>query len=112
MHRPSVRRPVKFVDSSFWGPSSQIARLSGEGTTTFSSCEFVTWDMQKKDGRAAISADGGALVLQGNTFAQDKQQVALGTGVKKAIILGNILAGAQRISVASNRTNAQIGYNA
>jgi hypothetical protein len=55
--------PVKFVDSSFWGPSDSIARLSGTGTTSFVSCEFVQWDQRYNKGSPAIDAEAGNLIL-------------------------------------------------
>ena len=100
--------PVKFVDSSFWGPSSQIALLEGQGTVTFASCEFVEWDEQKKDGRAAIQASNGSLILNGNSFAQNKKQVSLGKGVKKAIITANIVTGAKNMDIDA-AVKAQVG---
>ena len=114
-NRELARTPVaalRLTPPPTWNRSSEIARLSGEGTVTFSSCEFVEWDEQAKDGRAAIIAESGSLVLQGNSFAQDKKQVTLGAGVKKAVIMGNLIAGKARIDVASNATNVQQGLNA
>ncbi len=110
---PDNGGPVKFADCSFWGPSSQIALINGKGTTSFTGCEFVQWDLQAKDGRAAIRALGtGSLILQGNTFSDDKNQVEIGPDMKKAVIMGNILTGSERITVVNNATNVQIGLNA
>jgi len=102
---------VKFVDCSFWGPNSQIALLDGTGTVTFSSCEFVQWDEQKRDGRAAISTKT-SLILNGNHFNQDKNQVRAEPETKRLVIIGNVMEGALRVDVASNSTIAQIGMNA
>lgn len=105
---------VKFVDSSFWGPSSQIAIVEGTGSVTFSSCEFVEWDEQKRDGRAAIQLRGkGSLLLNGNHFNQDKAQVDAGADTKRLVMIGNVMEGPLRVSVANNSTtNVQIGLNA
>ena len=60
-----------------------------------------------------MSIAAGSLQLTGNSFNEDKPQVELKAGVKKAVISGNLIAGAQRISIASpNSTNAQLGLNA
>jgi pectin methylesterase-like acyl-CoA thioesterase len=109
---PSNKGPVKFVDSSFWGPASQVALLQGSGTVTFSGCEFVQWDEQKKDGRAAIRAEAGSLMVQGSTFAQAKRQVELGRSVKKAVIVGNVITGGENVVVASSTTVVEKGLNA
>ena len=105
--------PVKFVDSSFWGPTSQIALIDGTGTVTFDSCEFVEWDEQAGDGRAALRVLGsGSLILNGNHFNQNKKQVELGANAKRLVMIGNIFEGPQNISVASNTTQLHVGYNA
>lgn len=85
--------------------------INGSGTTSFSNCEFVQWDLQSKGPRAAIRAFDGSLILQGNDFAMKGQQLELGSGVKKAAITGNIFAGPKSWSVA-NGVNAQEAANA
>ena len=82
--------PVKFVDSSFWGPTSQIAMVDGSCTVTFDSCEFVQWDEQVKDGRGAIRVVGSSsLILNGNHFNQNKRQVELGENAKRLVMIGS-----------------------
>lgn len=103
--------PVTFASSSFWGPASQVALLRGTGTTSFNNCNFVAWDEQAKDGRAAIRAYAGNLILRGNTFEQDKVQVELGSGVAKASIVGNVVKGKYRVKVASTKTRVKAGLN-
>jgi len=109
---PSNTGAVKFVDSSFWGPCSQIAMLEGTGSVTFSSCEFVQWDLQNPGGKAAIQAEGGALVLQGNDFLYDGRQVYLGANVSKAVITGNLIKGTERIVMEETKKSYLIGLNA
>ena len=108
---PSNKGNVKFVDSSFWGGASQVAVLNGTGSTTFLGCQFVEWDMQKKDGRAAIQAHAGSLIVHASEFSQDKKQVEIFEGVKKAAISGNIAAGAVQIIVHGNSSTTAIGLN-
>ena len=107
---------VKFVDSSFWGHGSQVARVDGSGWITFDACEFVEWDMQANagagDGRAAIRVFGGSVIVQGSSFEQDKTQIELGPLVKRAVIVGNLFDGAQRWIVNETATNVQAAANA
>lgn len=103
--------PVKFVDSSFWGPDAQVANVGGSGTTSFSSCEFVQWDLIDKTPRPAITANSGNLILQGNDFAYNGSQLALNKGVKKAVVTGNIFVGTKRFAVDAS-VNYQEAANA
>lgn len=104
-HRGSVR----FVNCAFWGPCRQIAKLSG-GTVGFSDCTFVQWDC-KKEGRAAIQAEAGTVLVRGCEFRENKAQIALGAGVKRAVLTDNVMAGAVRIDNQS-QGNVQSGNNA
>ena len=88
---------VRFVNCAFWGPCNQIARIAGRGTVGFSDCTFVQWD-SKKEGRHAIQAKSGTLLVRGCEFRVDKPQIALEKGIRRAIINGNILSGASKIT--------------
>jgi hypothetical protein len=88
---------VRFVNCSFWGPCNQIARIAGKGTVGFGDCTFVQWD-RDKEGRAALQATGGTVLVRGCEFQQDKPQVDLGENVLRAVISDNIVTGALRIS--------------
>ena len=99
-HRGSVR----FVNCAFWGPCNQIAKIQGKGTVGFSDCIFMQWD-QKKEGRHALQADGGTLLVRGCEFQQDKAQIELGEGVRRAVISDNVIAGTARIT---NRSKAKV----
>ncbi len=88
---------VRFVNCAFWGPCHQVARIAGTGTVGFSDSTFVQWDAQN-EGRAAIQAGGGNLLVRGCEFQAAKPQVALGEGVKKAVIQGNLIAGPAKIA--------------
>ncbi len=90
---------VRFVNCAFWGPCQQIARISGTnaGTVAFSDCTFVQWDKERK-GLHAIQADSGSLLIRGCEFRENKPQILLNEGVRRAILTGNLLTGPARIS--------------
>jgi len=87
---------IRFVNSAFWGPCNQIARIAGTGTVGFSDCTFVQWG--GPDGtRPAIQAKAGTLIVRGCEFQQDRPQIELGKDVDRAVVAENILSGPQRI---------------
>lgn len=101
---------VRFVNSAFWGPCNQIAKIAGTGTVGFSDCTFVQWD-RNKEGRHAIQAEGGNLLVRGCEFQEDKPQVEIGAAVRKALVTDNIIKGKLRVvnrsgGVVSLRDNA------
>jgi hypothetical protein len=93
---------VRFVNCAFWGPCNQIAKIGGRGTVGFSDCTFVQWD-RKKEGRAAVQAASGTVLVRGCEFREDKPQIELSEGVRRAVISGNIYTGKTRIT---NRSKA------
>ena len=95
---------VRFVNCAFWGSCNQIAKIAGRGTVGFSDCTFMQWDREKK-GVAALQAESGTLLVRGCEFQQDKPQIDLNEGVRRAVISDNIVKGALRIS---NRTKAGV----
>jgi hypothetical protein len=95
---------VRFVNCAFWGPCNQIAKISGRGTVGFSDCTFVQWDREKK-GVAALQATGGTLLVRGCEFQQDKPQIDLGEGIRRAVISDNTVRGPLRIN---NQTKATV----
>jgi hypothetical protein len=88
---------VRFANCAFWGPCRQIARVSGKGTVGFSDCTFSQWD-SKKEGRPAIEATSGTLLVRGCEFRQDKPQVVLGKDVERAVITGNVFRGQAQVT--------------
>jgi hypothetical protein len=94
---------VRFVNCAFWGPCRQIANLAGRGTVGFSDCTFVQWDGQQ-EGCSAIEADGGSLLVRGCEFKEDKPQLELGEGVRRAVISDNLFPGKARIANRSKVT--------
>lgn len=88
---------VRFVNCAFWGPCNQIAKVAGRGTVGFSDCVFVEWD-QKKEGRHAIQARSGTVLVRGCEFRQDKPQIELGEAVRRAVIADNLFRGKPRVT--------------
>ena len=88
---------VRFVNCAFWGPCNQIAQIAGRGTVGFSDCTFVQWD-HNREGRAAIQAESGSLLVRGCEFQENKPQVELGEGVRRAVISDNVFTGAARVT--------------
>ena len=88
---------VRFVNCAFWGPCDQIAKIAGRGTVGFSDCTFVQWD-RNKEGRSAIQADGGTLLVNGCEFREDKPQIEFGGQVRRAVISGNVFTGKPRLT--------------
>jgi hypothetical protein len=101
---------VRFVNCAYWGPNKQIARIAGSGTVGFSDCTFVQWD-KDKEGRAAIQADGGTVLVRGCEFRSDAPQVRLGEKVRRAVIAENVVTGELRIENRSSGS-VQTGLNA
>ena len=88
---------VRFVNCAFWGPCHQIVKVAGRGTVGFSDCTFVQWDA-KREGRHAIQAVGGTLLVRGCEFRADRPQIELGEGVRRAVITDNVFTGAARLT--------------
>lgn len=101
---------VRFVNCAFWGPCRQIAKVAGRGTVGFGDCTFVQWDA-KKEGRHALQASGGTVLVRGCEFRADRPQIELGEGVRRAVITDNVFTGAARLT---NRSpgRVQIANNA
>jgi hypothetical protein len=92
---------VRFVNCAFWGPCNQIAKIAGKGTVGFSDCSFVQWD-HKKEGRHALQATSGTVLVRGCEFRENKPQIELGEALRRAVITDNIIAGKARIADQSN----------
>lgn len=99
---------VRFSNCSYWGPCEQIAKIAGNGTVGFADCTFVQWD-RGKQGRHALQATGGTVLIRGCEFRADAPQISLGPGVRKAIISENVMRGAVRID---NQSDGQVHLGA
>lgn len=97
---PKHSGSVRFVNCAFWGPNKQIARVEGTGTVGFSDCTFMQWD-KDREGRPAIEALGGTVIVRGCEFRDARKQVAIGPNVRRAVVTGNVFTGPQQITNAS-----------
>ena len=88
---------VRFVNCAFWGPCDQIAKIAGRGIIGFSDCIFDDWD-HNNEGRAAIQAENGTVLVRGCEFHRNKPQVELGEGVRRAVVSENVLRGGVQIT--------------
>jgi hypothetical protein len=93
---PANQGVVRFSNCAFWGPGNQVAKIAGGGTVGFSDCTFCDWDT-KNEGRAAVQAVGGSVLVRGCDFQKDKTQVDLGTNVQRAVISDNLIRGKLRV---------------
>lgn len=107
--RSTNKGAVRFVNCAFWGPCNQIAKIDGKGTVGFGDCTFSDWGGKDKNG-PAIRARGGSVLIRGCEFQQDRPQVELGEGIRRAVIADNIITGVVRI-VNSSKGNVRISNN-
>ena len=94
---PKHSGSVRFVNCAFWGPNKQIARVDGTGTVGFSDCTFMQWD-KDREGRPAIEALGGTVIVRGCEFRGGRKQVSIGPNVRRAVVTGNVVNGPQQIT--------------
>ena len=100
---------ARFTNCAFWGACEQVAKVAG-GTLALEGCNFVDWD-RGRTGKHAIQATGGSLIVQGCEFLQARPQVSVGDGVKRAVIMGNLIRGAAKFDFTP-RPSIQVGLNA
>jgi hypothetical protein len=95
-------------NSSFWGPTEQIARING-GIVAFSSCNFLEWD-SKNSGVPAIEIKNGALIVQGSYFAKRGLAIAIREKTKAANIYGNIF-NCENFIINESNGNVKVNLN-
>jgi hypothetical protein len=83
---------IRFNNCAFWGPCNRIGVIDGKGTVGFDGCTFTQWGHHGGNPHA-IEAQGGSLLVRGCEFQQDKPQVLLGEGVRRAVITDNLHEG-------------------
>ncbi|MDR1526041.1 MAG: hypothetical protein LBS79_12425, partial [Tannerella sp.] len=74
----------------------------------FSDCIFVQWD-RNKEGRAAIQARSGSVVIRGCDFMQDAPQVDISEKVLRAIVSENTIKG--KINIVNRAKNVYFNGN-
>ncbi|MGQ9881238.1 MAG: glycosyl hydrolase family 28-related protein [Armatimonadota bacterium] len=90
---PEHSGTVRFVNCAFWGPNKQIAVIEGSGTVGFSDCTFMQWD-KDREGRSAIQARGGTVLVRGCEFRDNRPQVEIGENIRRAVVTDNVMTGA------------------
>ncbi|MHB0997879.1 MAG: glycosyl hydrolase family 28-related protein [Armatimonadota bacterium] len=101
---PNANTKVSLSNCSFWGPSFKcIWQKSPKSQVTATGCNFLTWDS------SAIQVDAGKVIIQGNTFAQDKLAVTVGSDVQSAIIMGNQAANGLKVKNRAGDKTEMIG---
>lgn len=104
---PEHSGTVRFVNCAFWGPNKQIAVIEGRGTVGFSDCTFMQWD-KEREGRSAIQARGGTVLVRGCEFRDNRPQVEIGENIRRAVVTDNVMTGAVRIT---NRSRGAVQIN-
>jgi hypothetical protein len=91
---------VRVSNSAFWGPSTSNALIAGSGSVGFTSCVFNEWDAAKTNASSLHVAAPATLLVNGCEWQREHPggQVRLEAGVRKAVILGNLIAGPQIIT--------------
>lgn len=100
---------VQFSNCAYWGPADQIARIAGEGTVSFTGCNFNDWN-RKSNKTPAIELSGGNLIVSACNFNGAGPQVSLMGKAKSAIVMGNRMGGPMAISNPA-KADLQVGLN-
>lgn len=87
---------VQLANCSFWGPASQVARVAGAGSVSFSQCAFLNQGADRTV--HTIDALSGDLTVSSCRFGTDKPGIRLGREVATAVISGNRFYKAKRIT--------------
>ena len=99
---------VLLGNCSFWGPASQIAKIDGTGTVSFSQCTFL--NQGKSKDAFTIDALSGDINISNSRFWMDRPDIHLGKNVTTAVISGNRFNKAKRITNESTG-DVQEGLN-
>lgn len=106
---PDNSGPVNLSNCAFWGPSRQLLRQEGIGTTTFSACNFLGWDC-RGEGRPALEVLDGQLTVNGCNFTKSGVHFHLGEFAMGAAIVGNQVSGELSV-VNESHGSVQVGLN-
>ena len=111
------RGTVRFNNCAFWGPGCRNALIDGVGTVGFSNCTFMQWGHEQKEDKwidndyPSIEVRGGSVILSGNEFLENKQQIKLGKEVERAIVTDNLMNGEVRIQSEARKKRVHIHGN-
>lgn len=97
---------VRFSNCAFWGPSEQIARISGNGLVGFSDCEFCQWD-REGHGKPAIQVYGGSVMIRGCNFQLKRKHIKIESSASRAIITDNFVCGDLQIDSECSNTRIE-----
>jgi len=103
---------VRFVNSAFWGASINVARIDGSGSVGFDDCIFNQWDGDNTGAYAIVANGSGSLIVSSTEFQHNGNQIQLGPQLDRAVIVGNLFSGSQRVVGVQNTAKFQIGLNA
>ncbi|NLN76262.1 MAG: hypothetical protein GX139_08115 [Armatimonadetes bacterium] len=78
---------VQLGNCSFWGPASQIAKIDGKGTVSFSQCTFL--NQGGHPDLYTIDALSGDINISNCRFWMERKDIRLGKNVTTAVISGN-----------------------
>lgn len=92
---------VQLGNCSFWGPASQIAKIDGKGTVSFSQCTFL--NQGGHPDMYTIDAHSGDINISNCRFGMERKDIRLGKDVTTAVISGN------RFKVNKQITNESTG---
>ncbi len=101
---PEFDGTVQLSNNSFWGPGERNALVDGKGVVSFSQCNFCNWD-HGEEGRSAIEAKGGSLMVRGSTFWEEKNHLLLSGDLRAAVITSNLFRGGPKME---NRSHAEL----
>ncbi len=99
---------VQLGNCSFWGPASQIAKIDGKGTVSFSQCTFL--NQGGHPDLYTIDALSGDINISNCRFWMERKDIRLGKDVTTAVISGNRFKGEKQITNESTG-DVQEGLN-
>jgi hypothetical protein len=101
---PGARGKISLTNSTFWGPLDRCVWVrSDDAWFTANAVDFGRFDIGAVTS-PAVQADGGRLILTGNTFGEGSVHVLVGEKVRSAILTANQAAGGLMVD---NRAGAK-----
>ncbi len=100
---------VLLNNCSFWGPSWNCARISGNGYVGFEQCNFRDWDAGNV-AEPCIVANGGSLTVNACRFDRDRPGIRVEEGAAGAVITSNTFGQRDTIDIARG-VHAEVANN-